>query len=208
LLSIPELKRIPQFLDEFFLDDSMPTIQYELSGKTLDYKEEFFSLTVHLVFSDTDDVFLHQNRVAEHFCLILKNLNSEKSHIQFIEEQQTKQKSIVNKLFPSEIAEALLDDALPDPEMIKVACLLFCDVVSFTPWCAEQTKNPDQFAKKMGKVFELFDKACENYPTVTKIKTIGDCYMAASGLFSRDLISQVFVKELVKFGLDMIDAIN
>jgi hypothetical protein len=42
LLSIPELKRIPQILDGFFLEDTIQTIQYELSGKTPDCKEFFF----------------------------------------------------------------------------------------------------------------------------------------------------------------------
>ena len=57
--------------------------------------------------------------------------------------------------------------------------VLFADIVSFTTFSSQISAMP--LVEILNEMFKKFDqKAKENY--VDKIKTIGDCYVAASGL--------------------------
>lgn len=60
----------------------------------------------------------------------------------------------------------------------------------------------------LNKLFMKNDNLAAKYPTMTKIKCIDDCYIAASGVFSEVNQPAVHAKEVVNFGLDALDAIT
>src|SRR4029077_14504565 len=59
------------------------------------------------------------------------------------------------------------------------ASILFADVVDFTPMSAMMW--PTELVDLLNEIFSYFDDLVEKYD-VEKIKTIGDCYMVASGV--------------------------
>ena len=95
-----------------------------------------------------------------------------------------------------ERAEALLVNILPHPiaERLKVsshtiadhfaaASILFADVVGFTPLA--QRLPPAEMVGILDQHFSRFDALVERHG-LEKIKTIGDCYMAAAGVPNPD----------------------
>jgi len=58
------------------------------------------------------------------------------------------------------------------------ASILFADVVDFTPMSEQM--SPTELVDLLNEIFSYFDELVEKYD-VEKIKTIGDCYMVASG---------------------------
>ena len=82
-------------------------------------------------------------------------------------------------ILPKEISEALKAAPRTIADEYTAASILFADVVEFTPMAAAMT--PLQLVDLLNEVFQCFDGLVEKYD-LEKIKTIGDCYMVASGV--------------------------
>ena len=80
------------------------------------------------------------------------------------------------------------------------------DIVEFTPWCA--SLQASEVMLTLNTLFTEFDRLVSKTQTITRIKCIGDCYMAAGGIFSDVNIPDLHAKEAVQFGLDAIDAVQ
>jgi class 3 adenylate cyclase len=62
--------------------------------------------------------------------------------------------------------------------------------------------------KTLNLLFKEDDALVALHPTMTKIKCIGDCYMAAGGIFMDVDQPAVHAKDVVDFGLDAIAALE
>ena len=82
-------------------------------------------------------------------------------------------------ILPKEISEVLKAAPRTIADEYIAASILFADVVEFTPMAAAMT--PLQLVDLLNEVFQCFDGLVEKYD-LEKIKTIGDCYMVASGV--------------------------
>lgn len=63
----------------------------------------------------------------------------------------------------------------------------------------------------LSTLFASFDSLAKKYDLITKIKLIGDIYMAASGLFSEDISPQEHAEQILRFGFDCLlelDGVN
>ncbi|KAH0786920.1 Adenylate and Guanylate cyclase catalytic domain containing protein [Histomonas meleagridis] len=78
------------------------------------------------------------------------------------------------------------------------------DICEFTPWCA--SLQAAQVMSTLNQMFRVYDIALNKYSTLTKIKCIGDCYMAAGGIFDNNP-PKIAATEMVKFGIDSINAL-
>ena len=86
---------------------------------------------------------------------------------------------LMMEMMPRQIALQLLAKPGVLAEQHPHVTVLFADLVGFTSWAAKQ--HPVKVVTVLNWIFSRFDQACEVHG-VTKIKTIGDCYMAAAGL--------------------------
>ena len=77
--------------------------------------------------------------------------------------------------------------------------ILFADIVSFTVFST--IVNPMELVLVLNEMFQLFDKAAQ-FNSVKKIKTLGDCYVASSGILE---VTSDHASNLISFGLDMHD---
>jgi class 3 adenylate cyclase len=83
---------------------------------------------------------------------------------------------------------------------------VFIDIVSFTPWCG--SSQADKVMTTLNNMFKRFDTNCNTYATMTRIKCIGDCYMAAGGVFDEVNQPAEHAKQVVSFGLDCLTSIR
>jgi adenylate cyclase len=82
-------------------------------------------------------------------------------------------------ILPKDISDALKVEQRTIADEYTAVSILFADVVGFTPMTAEMT--PMELVDLLNQVFLCFDGLVEKYD-LEKIKTIGDCYMVASGV--------------------------
>ena len=114
---------------------------------------------------------------------------------------QERSEMLLHNILPKEISEALKAEHKTIAAQHDSASILFADVVGFTPMAA--TMTPLALVELLNEVFLCFDGLVEKHG-LEKIKTIGDCYMVASGV-PRPRADHATV--LVQLALDMRQAV-
>ena len=92
---------------------------------------------------------------------------------------QEKSEALLLNILPEEIVSILKNEPQTIADYFEGASILFADVVDFTPLSASMT--PQELVEMLNEVFSHFDLLVEKHD-LEKIKTIGDCYMVASGV--------------------------
>ena len=92
---------------------------------------------------------------------------------------QERSEALLLNILPKEISDILKTGPRTIAAHHDAASILFADVVAFTPLAA--TMTPLDLVNLLNEVFQCFDNLVEKYD-LEKIKTIGDCYMAAAGV--------------------------
>ena len=87
--------------------------------------------------------------------------------------------NLLLNILPRSIADKLKENPATIADSFSSASVLFADVVEFTP-LAERLP-PTRVVEMLDQLFGHFDTLAERYD-LEKIKTIGDCYMAAAGI--------------------------
>ena len=110
---------------------------------------------------------------------------------------QERSEMLLLNILPKEISEALKTNPGAIAAHYDDASILFADIVDFTHMAA--TMMPLTLVDLLNEVFHCFDDLVDKYD-LEKIKTIGDCYMVASGV-PRPRVDHAHA--LVNFALDM-----
>ena len=93
-------------------------------------------------------------------------------------EQQNSEKLLLN-ILPKAIAERLKQQIGPIAESFPDTTVLFADIVGFTQLSAQI--SPQELVEMLNQIFSSFDQLADRHG-LEKIKTIGDAYMAVSGV--------------------------
>jgi adenylate cyclase len=97
--------------------------------------------------------------------------------------EQQKSELLLLNILPQPIAERLKAGAQPIADDLAAATVLFADAVDFTPLA--QRLSAAETVGILDRLFSRFDALVEQLG-LEKIKTIGDCYMAAAGVPNPD----------------------
>ncbi|MGA2298808.1 MAG: adenylate/guanylate cyclase domain-containing protein [FCB group bacterium] len=93
-------------------------------------------------------------------------------------EREKSEKLLLN-ILPETIATRLKEGEPKIADNFDEASVIFIDQVGFTKNSSDT--SPGRVVEILNKIYTEFDKIAEKYE-LEKIKTIGDCYMAASGI--------------------------
>jgi guanylate cyclase len=93
--------------------------------------------------------------------------------------EQERSEALLLNVLPRPIAERLKADSHAIADQFDGASIVFADVVDFTPLA--QRLPPVETVGLLDRLFSQFDVLVERHG-LEKIKTIGDCYMAAAGV--------------------------
>lgn len=116
--------------------------------------------------------------------------------------EQVKAENLLLNILPSEIADILKNENRVIADHFDNASILFADVVNFTPLSASMSAV--QLVELLNEIFSYFDLLVEKYD-LEKIKTIGDCYMVASGV---PRPRPDHAQALISMGLEMINYVT
>ncbi len=115
---------------------------------------------------------------------------------------QDRAENLLLNVLPRSIADKLKATPQTIADYFTSASILFADVVDFTPM-AERVP-PVRVVEMLDQLFGHFDSLAEHYE-VEKIKTLGDCYMAAAGI---PLPRSDHARTLGLMALDMLAAVR
>jgi len=139
----------------------------------------------------------------------LLNLETQKLYEQVLIEQDLSE-MLLNNVLPQAIAERLKGRSKLTAEHLNQAIVdsyanvtvLFADIVGFTAF--SQVVSPEIMVDVLNDIFTRFDHIAE-HRGLEKIKTIGDCYMAAAGL---PIVVSDHADRAAHMSLDMLGAIQ
>jgi adenylate cyclase len=113
------------------------------------------------------------------FMLLAMFANQRNAALKALRAEQEKSEELLTNILPSSIAERLKAASQAIADHFDSASILFADVVDFTPLA--QRLAPAEVVGILDQLFSRFDTLVERHG-LEKIKTIGDCYMAAAGV--------------------------
>ena len=102
--------------------------------------------------------------------------------IAFIKEvryERDRADALLYSMLPAPVIRRLNDGETKIADRFAGASIIFADIVDFTPLVARM--DADDLVKELSSVFTAFDELVNRH-NIEKIKTIGDAYMAASGI--------------------------
>ncbi len=113
------------------------------------------------------------------FTLLASFANQRNAALAALQVEQEKSELLLMNILPRSIAERLKAASQTIADHFDSASILFADVVDFTPLA--QRLTPAEVVGILDHLFSRFDTLVERHG-LEKIKTIGDCYMAAAGV--------------------------
>jgi len=114
-----------------------------------------------------------------------------------IADEQKKADDLLLNILPEPIAQELKINGKAKAQKINDSSVLFTDFENFSG--IAEKMSPEMLVDELDHCFKGFDYIIGQYPSIEKIKTIGDSYMCASGLNGKAHRAD----ELVRAALEM-----
>lgn len=169
------------------------TYQYKakLSARKNDFQEAY---RLHLRYSELDKeisnaessrqiaemTVQHQIEHRERETELEREKNAELTKaFNSLEEEKKRSESLLLNILPEEVAEELKQTGQATAKFYDNVTVLFTDFVGFTR--VSMLLTPQQLVDELHECFKGFDNIISKY-AIEKIKTVGDAYLAASGL--------------------------
>jgi guanylate cyclase len=118
------------------------------------------------------------------------------------QDAQDRADTLLLNILPRSIADKLKAKPQTIADAFTEASILFADVADFTPM-AERV-SPVRVVEMLDQLFGHFDDLAERYQ-LEKIKTMGDCYMAAAGI---PVPRPDHASAVAQMALDMLEAVR
>jgi len=93
--------------------------------------------------------------------------------------EKEKSDQLLLNILPESVANELKDKGNAVPRFFENISVMFIDIAGFTKY--SETVSPEKLVEDINFLFTGFDRICQKHG-IEKIKTIGDAYLAASGL--------------------------
>lgn len=101
-----------------------------------------------------------------------------RTHIE-LQAERRKSQELLKVLLPENVISDLIQTGNHVPQEKENVSIMFCDFVGFTQ--ISSRLSPIELIHELSEIFSAFDSICEQYGAM-RIKTIGDAYMATTGL--------------------------
>ena len=156
--------------------------------------------------NDVIDLDIAISHIGEDRIYTFKDDTQNVRYNQLIAAERSRSDMLLASILPPKLVPRVQAGEVDISFEVQSASVCFMDIVSFTPWCA--SLQADQVMFTLNRMFTEFDALINESATLTRVKCIGDCYMAAGGIFAELNQPEVHAKEMVQFGLDAISTIG
>ncbi len=111
--------------------------------------------------------------------MVLRNSISQKKTNQLLSKEKKRSDDLLLNILPSEVADELKETGTAAAKYFDNVTVMFTDFVDFT--IAGEKMSPQQLVDELHACFMAFDEIIRRHG-IEKIKTVGDAYLAVSGL--------------------------
>ncbi len=110
---------------------------------------------------------------------ILRSYKTQKDTNNLLSKEKKKSEDLLLNILPPEVAEELKNNGAAHAKQFDDVTVMFTDFVNFTE--AGERMSPQELVGELHTCFKAFDDILSKYD-IEKIKTVGDAYLAVSGL--------------------------
>ncbi|OHT08894.1 Adenylate and Guanylate cyclase catalytic domain containing protein [Tritrichomonas foetus] len=202
-------KQVNEFMKSTFHNGNIDNLFANAANDTTPKSESVANKeTISYSKSDQTEIIIEATslNINNHMVIIMRDTTQTVRYNTLINEEKRKSDVLLGSILPASLVKRVQAGEKNISFAVQTATIVFMDIVSFTPWCG--SLPADKVMLTLNALFKKDDVLVAKYPTMTKIKCIGDCYMAAGGVFSEINHPAEHSKEVVSFGLDALDAIN
>lgn len=147
-----------------------------------------------------------KSKAAQSFVVIMRDETFSLKKKEEAEAAKKKSEDLLYQILPRDIVVRLNQGETDISFVVPSASVVFVDIVKFSDYAA--TLTPAQIMENLSAVFAAFDICCAKQNLMTKIKLIGDVYMAAANLFTPDEPPANHASQVIQFGLDCLAALE
>ncbi|MBK9338597.1 MAG: tetratricopeptide repeat protein [Lewinellaceae bacterium] len=133
---------------------------------------------------------------------IFRNYKNQQKSNRIIQVEKQKSDDLLLNILPKEVADELKENGEAGARQYDNVTVLFTDFVDFTR--VSETLSPQQLVGELHECFKAFDEIIERHG-LEKIKTIGDAYMAVSGL---PLPDKQHARQAARAAIDILEFIR
>ncbi|OHT02950.1 Adenylate and Guanylate cyclase catalytic domain containing protein [Tritrichomonas foetus] len=157
---------------------------------------------------DTETIYFNatSSLVNQKLIITMRDITISVRYNTLIKEERQKSDLLLSSILPKSLVARVQNGEKNISFAVQSVTIVFMDIVSFTPWCS--CFPADQVMSTLNNLFKKFDSSVGHYSTMTKIKCIGDCYMAAGGVFAEVNQPAEHAKDVVNFGLDSLEHVT
>ncbi|KAM6907135.1 retinal guanylyl cyclase 1 [Xenentodon cancila] len=163
--------------------------------------EEIFKLFKGSTKGKKTNIIDSMLRMLEQYSSNLEDLIRERTEELEVERQKTDK--LVAQMLPKSVAQALKTGKPVEPEHFSQVTLYFSDIVGFTT--ISTLSEPIEVVNLLNDLYSLFDAIIPLHD-VYKVETIGDAYMVASGVPTRN--GNRHAAEMANMSLDILHCIG
>ena len=146
------------------------------------------------------------SREPSSFVVILRDETKLIQQRKSAEEAKAASEKLLYQILPKDIVTRLNRGETNVNFVVQSATVYFIDIVKFSQYSA--TLSPEEIMTNLSFYFAKYDALVHKYPLITKIKLIGDIYMAAAGLFTPDEPPVNHATQVINFCLDALQALE
>ncbi len=150
------------------------------------------------------DVYNKESQRALQLSAVRQTMEAERKNLRLREEER---RSLLQQVLPLSIADRIMAGERRIAEQIDMVGILFADIVGFTQ--SSSGKSPSEVLEFLEDLFHAIDDVVMLH-NCSKIKSIGDSYMATSGTSVADDTDEATqsIIRLARCGLDMLDLLQ
>lgn len=116
-------------------------------------------------------------------CLEKKKLRDREAlYVRELDRERRRADELLHGILPPEVVEELKRTGGVRPRRFEGVAVFFADIVNFTPFC--DRNPPERVVELLQGLIETWEEIARRHQA-EKVKTIGDCFMAAAGLLRR-----------------------
>lgn len=148
-----------------------------------------------------------QGGIVESFVFIIRDETQLMQQQKEAEEAKAQSENLLFQILPRDIVARLNSGEKDISFTVQSASIIFTDVVKFSEYAS--VLSPQEIMGSLSTMFAAFDVNAKKYDLITKIKLIGDIYMAAAGLFADENVTpKDHAKQILGFGLDCLTVLD
>lgn len=180
------------------------TNKFSINSSIIDQNSQLMYISIFIEGHNDDDEIPENGEFmppVKSFSIVINDRTTEHFQEALVESEKKKSENLIDSLMPPSIAKRLNDGETDISFEVQKASIIFASVHNMNDVIANLSAI--QCMGFLNKLFSGYDAELHNFPAITKLKTIGNIYMVAGGLFTDSSVNSAQV--CVDYSLKMLE---